>query len=78
MPLTPTGKAADWRAEAEEHDRLCREAERLGIPTSLDDPGSPKTVSGLREAVAASRCKADDEQRPEGFRREFPAAEEVE
>jgi hypothetical protein len=34
---------------------LCAEAEALGIPTSLDDPRSPKTVDGLRAAVEAAR-----------------------
>lgn len=31
--------------------RLCTEARKLGIPTSLDDPRSPRTVAGLRDAV---------------------------
>jgi hypothetical protein len=35
--------------------RLCDEASAHGIPTSLDDPRSPRTVKGLREAVAAAR-----------------------
>jgi hypothetical protein len=34
--------------------RLCAEADRLGIPTSLDDPRSPRTVAGLRAAVDAA------------------------
>lgn len=47
-----TGKLHD---EAREYQRLCDEARALGIPTSLDDPRSPRTVAGLRAAVAAAR-----------------------
>jgi hypothetical protein len=32
---------------------LCDEARALGIPTSLDDPRSPRTVDALGAAVAA-------------------------
>lgn len=35
--------------------RLCDEAARLGIPVSLDDPRSPKTVQGLRDAVESAK-----------------------
>ncbi len=41
--------------EAQAYSRLCADAEALGVPVSLDDPGSPKTVQGLREAVEAAR-----------------------
>lgn len=37
------------------HD-LCRKAAALGVPTSLDDPKSPKTVKGLEDAVAAAEA----------------------
>lgn len=51
----PTVKVTDQqRQEARDYYRLCDEAERLGIPTSLDDPRSPKTVQGLRDAVEAA------------------------
>ncbi len=40
-------------AEARDYYRLCATAEALGIPTSLDDPGTPRTVQALRDAVAA-------------------------
>lgn len=43
----------EQRREAEGYYRLCEQAEALGIPTSIDDPDSPKTVEELREAVAA-------------------------
>ena len=38
-------------AEASAYYALCEEACRLGIPTSLDDPRSPRTVEGLRQAI---------------------------
>jgi hypothetical protein len=41
-----------YRTEAEAYYRLVRRAQALGIPTSLDDPRSPKTVDGLAAAVA--------------------------
>lgn len=41
--------------EAQAYYRLCAEAEALGIPVSLDDPRSPQTVQGLREAVEAEK-----------------------
>ena len=31
--------------------KLCDRARALGIPTSLDDPRSPRTVAALRRAV---------------------------
>ena len=40
-------------AEARDYYRLCETADALGIPTSLDDPGTPTTVQALRNAVAA-------------------------
>ena len=36
------------REEQAAYYRLCDEARALGIPTSLDDPRSPKTVDELR------------------------------
>jgi len=39
--------------EARDYYNLCEQAAALGIPTSLDNPASPKTVQGLRDAVAA-------------------------
>jgi hypothetical protein len=50
----PTVKVTELRQEARDYYRLCDEAEALGIPTSLDDPDSPKTVQGLRDAVEAA------------------------
>lgn len=43
------------RDEARAYYRLCDEARALGIPTSLDDPRSPRTVAELRAAVEAAR-----------------------
>ena len=43
------------RNEQRAYYRLCDEARALGIPTSLDDPRSPKTVDALRAAVEAAR-----------------------
>ena len=43
---------AAQREEQAAYYRLCDEARELGIPTSLDDPRSPKTVDELRGAVA--------------------------
>lgn len=37
---------------------LCDEARALSIPTSLDDPRSPKTVDALRAAVAHAKEQA--------------------
>lgn len=37
--------------EAKAYQRLCDAARDLGVPTSLDDPRSPRTVEGLRAAV---------------------------
>lgn len=42
--------------EQREYAALCDTARKLGIPVSLDDPRSPKTVAALKQAVAqASR-----------------------
>lgn len=41
--------------QARDYYRLCDEAHRLGIPTSLDDPRTPRTVAGLRAAVDAAK-----------------------
>jgi hypothetical protein len=43
------------RNEQTAYYRLCDEARALGIPTSLDDPRSPKTVAELQAAVHAAR-----------------------
>ena len=43
---------SDRIREAQTYYRLCAEAEAKGIPTSLDDPRSPRTVAALRKAVA--------------------------
>jgi hypothetical protein len=43
------------RNEQAAYYRLCDEARALGIPTSLDDPRSPKTVDALRVAIAEKR-----------------------
>lgn len=45
--------------DARDYYRLCNEAAALGIPVSLDDPATPQTVEGLREAVRVVRetCK---------------------
>lgn len=44
--------AADIQAQRDYY-ALLDECKRRGIPTSLDDPRSPKTVQGLRDALAA-------------------------
>jgi hypothetical protein len=38
-------------AEARRYYELCARAAAAGIPTSLDDPESPRTVAGLRSAT---------------------------
>lgn len=43
------------RSEQAEHYRLCDEAARLGLPVSLDDPRAPRTLGGLRAAIAGAR-----------------------
>jgi hypothetical protein len=40
---------------ANAYQTLCDRARRVGVPTSLDDPASPRTVQGLRDAIAAAR-----------------------
>ena len=52
--MTRNEKAAYVR-EARAYMALCDEARALGVPTSLDDPRSPRTVAGLRAAVNAAR-----------------------
>ena len=47
------------RNEQRAYYRLCDEARALGIPTSLDDPRSPKTVDELRGAVARAKFDRD-------------------
>lgn len=46
--------ASERIREAREYYALCREAEELGVPVSLDDPRSPRTTEGLRIAVRAA------------------------
>lgn len=41
-------------AEAVAYYDLCDRASKLGIPVSLDDPRSPKTVPALLAAVRAA------------------------
>lgn len=43
------------RIQAREYVALCDRAAALGIPTSLDDPRSPRTVAALRAAVAKAQ-----------------------
>lgn len=43
-----------------EYLELCNEGERLGVPVSLEDQGSPRTVSGLREAIEQAKCEECD------------------
>ena len=42
--------------EQRDYYRLCAEAHTLGIPTSLDDPKSPRTVAGLKAAIAKAQA----------------------
>jgi hypothetical protein len=62
-----SSQTSPLHATARDYYRLCSEAERLGVPTSLDDPRSPRTVAGLRRAVEAAR----------GASTEVPARTEV-
>jgi hypothetical protein len=41
--------------QARAYYRLVAEARALNVPVSLDDPRSPKTVQGLRDAVAEAK-----------------------
>ncbi len=43
---------AALRDEQRAYYLLCDKARKQGIPTSLDDPRSPKTVQALRAAVS--------------------------
>jgi hypothetical protein len=54
-PTMTASQIQKIRSEQLEHYRLCREADSLGIPTSLDDSRSPVTVDGLRSAIAAAK-----------------------
>ena len=42
---------ADHLCKQREYAALCDKAREVGVPVSLDDPASPKTVAALREAV---------------------------
>jgi len=41
--------------EQRSYHRLCAAAEACGIPTSLDDPRSPRTVLALTRAVQGAK-----------------------
>jgi hypothetical protein len=43
------------RQEARDYYALCERARALGIPTSLDDPRSPKTIAALRAAISRAQ-----------------------
>src|SRR3990172_5535382 len=53
------------RNEQAAYYRLCDEARALGIPTSLDDPRSPRTVDELRGAVARAALRPLTRKRAE-------------
>ena len=44
--------------EASAYYALCDEARALGVPVSLDDPDSPKTVAALVAAVDEKRARS--------------------
>jgi len=44
------------REEQRAYYRLVEDAAALGIPTSLDDPRTPRTVQELAAAIAALRA----------------------
>jgi len=46
----------EHRAAQVAYYRLCERAARLGIPVSLDDPRSPRTVAELEAQVRAKRA----------------------
>lgn len=43
---------AELRRQQREYYALCDKARELGIPTSLDNPRSPRTVSGLKYQIS--------------------------
>jgi hypothetical protein len=45
------GAAEQLREGARAYYQLCDRAQRVGVPTSLDDPRSPVTVAALRRAI---------------------------
>lgn len=53
--MTTTAQLHD---EATAYYALCERARALGIPTSLDDPCSPRTIGELAAAVAAATALA--------------------
>ena len=53
-----TALLGDYVLSAEAYLALCDRARAVGVPTSLDDPDSPATVTGLREAVEAAEAEA--------------------
>jgi hypothetical protein len=56
--LTATDPWTNEYLKARAYRELCERAAALGIPTSLDDPASPRTVAALERAVY-DREKAD-------------------
>lgn len=46
------------REEQTRYYRLCELAESYGVPTSLDNPESPRTIAALEDAISA-RITAD-------------------
>lgn len=53
------------RSHAEEirdYYRLCERAQAVGVPTSLDDPASPRTVAELEEATTSRERELDRRQ----------------
>lgn len=51
MSKTYRNTYGEARAAAVAYYAMCDRAQALGVPTSLDDPSSPKTVRGLRRMV---------------------------
>jgi hypothetical protein len=51
-----TAKQRIYRDQINYH-RLCDEARALGVPTSLDDPRTTRTVWGLRMHVATAKAR---------------------
>lgn len=51
-----TSTAKQILAEQNAHLDLIAEARTLGIPTSLDDPRSPRTVDALSAAVTDAKA----------------------
>ena len=54
------GDVEDYDLDPRAYQALLDEARALGIPTSLDDPNSPRTIAGLRAAVAERRASGEE------------------